>query len=127
MRVLTRHTAQGGRLPDLCEVLASDAHPPAMSGPHSGYLPLCFGCCISTVWKASAVDFTFGGIHSGRVSRCPNRTSWSSVLERCWRYVSYHIVGKNMFDTSILGLEFVLQLCVDDNERAGTILAVSSK
>ena len=34
---------------------------------------------------------------------------------------------KNKFDTLILGLEFVLQLCVDDNERAGTILAVSSK
>jgi DNA mismatch repair protein MSH4 len=28
---------------------------------------------------------------------------------------------------SISGLEFVLQLCVEDDERAGTILAVSNK
>ena len=27
----------------------------------------------------------------------------------------------------LLGLEFVLQLCVDDDERAGTVLAVSNK
>ena len=29
--------------------------------------------------------------------------------------------------TRFLGLEFILQLCVEDDERAGTILAVSNK
>lgn len=32
-----------------------------------------------------------------------------------------------MQETCFLGLEFILQLCVEDDERAGTILAVSNK
>ena len=31
------------------------------------------------------------------------------------------------FFERFVGLEFVLQLCVDDDERAGTVLAVSNK
>lgn len=32
-----------------------------------------------------------------------------------------------MPDFTISGLEFILQLCVEDDERAGTVLAVSNK
>lgn len=30
-------------------------------------------------------------------------------------------------DKRLAGLEFIMQLCVEDDERAGTVLAVSNK
>ena len=37
------------------------------------------------------------------------------------------IQGKTILFDNCVGLEFIMQLCVEDEERAGTILAVSNK
>jgi hypothetical protein len=54
-----------------------------------------------------------------------------SVGRRYWNDSCGEPFSGNIFVsvqvTRFLGLEFILQLCVEDDERAGTILAVSNK
>ena len=77
-------------------------------------------------WQTICFHFPLGRIY---ISEEFPDVQIDAVGRRYWNHARGELSWIFLFRFSecFVGLEFVLQLCVDDDERAGTVLAVSNK
>ena len=128
-------------LPDICQDASSITLTPTLGCSSTGHLLIITGLCFCQFcfWgyyrkegqrHPGGNDVAFSGLREGRVSLCSYRADREEVLEWCWRSVFSRISGHGSLvciEFGYVGLEFVMQLCVEDDERPATILAASDK